>query len=1132
MIAPPPIDERTAADVVVRLVKLLEENTTGPHGAPFPFEPWREYDPATLQPRGISAALIGVFARYAEILIQRLNQVPEKNFLAFLDLLGAARLPPEPARVPLTFSLAAGRTEEVLVPAATRVAAQPAEGDPGPVVFEVEQSLVVTPAVLESLVAFDPYQDTFSDLGGRDPAVDPPFLPFQGTAFVEHVLYLGDDRLLAYPNVTALKLSVTLAQDLSAEEPRQVQWERWNGATWAPLSPSDDTSGATVNLTRSGTLSFGAFAPISLSPAGPRTSRWIRARLLTPVSGSAVEVANMVRASRLPVVTALDLSASVSFATDHQAQKGLLPEAGFSNAVELDLTKEVFPFGERPKRFDTFSLASLEGFSKDPTALNAGANAGVKLYLTVVAAGGASTSPALKLIWECSTAAGWVKVGEGTAAATNTADFKDPTGSFTIAGDATVEFRLPDGAAPVTVNGRESCWLRVRLSEGNYGVEAQYVEDPPGSGKYTFKPPTFAPPVISNIEIGYYFTAHRTPAACVALNDLAFQDLTGAATFAPFVRGPDQARPALALGFTLPKAKASFPNATISLYASAAAARYGELAGPLSPDASSLAGDPGKTVEHVFTVTNPWSATAEVALAVAGAAWDAAVSPSAVVLAPGASAVVKVEVVVPGSALPGDRDLGFLQLDTAASPRLHAARFTTTASALPTTDRAALAWEYWNGAGWAQLAVRDGSQALTRPGLLELLVPGDFAPRSLFGRDRYWIRVAWAGGEYSSFPRVRQLLLNTTLAAQVVTVTREVLGSSTGAAGQVFRSTRAPVLKGPRLEVREPELPGAEEQETLRREEGEDAVGKGPDLWVRWHEVPDFYGSGPRDRHYVMDHLTGEVHFGDGSSGQIPPIGASNIRFARYQTGGGSAANRPAGTVTQLKTTVPYVEKVTNPEAAAGGAEAEPLPALYERMPRTLRHRDRAVTAEDYEDLAALTSPEVARSRCVPLRDLVADPLGLLARPGVVSVIVVPRSADGKPQPSLELLGRVSDFLSARAPAGSTLQVVGPLYIRVDVRVEIGISSPEAAISVAALVRERLAAFLHPLTGGMDSMGWDFGRAPHRSDLLALIEGLEGVDHVRFLQIEETEEVTGAQHTGRFLVYSGRHQIDLVFETT
>jgi predicted phage baseplate assembly protein len=200
---------------------------------------------------------------------------------------------------------------------------------------------------------------------------------------------------------------------------------------------------------------------------------------------------------------------------------------------------------------------------------------------------------------------------------------------------------------------------------------------------------------------------------------------------------------------------------------------------------------------------------------------------------------------------------------------------------------------------------------------------------------------------------------------------------------------------------------------------------------------------------------------------------------------------------------------------------------VIERVPRTLRHRDRAVTLEDYEDLARATSPEVARSLCVPLRDLAADPLDSAPKPGAVSVIVVPRTTDARPMPSLELLDRVGDFLRARADATANVSVIGPLYLRVDVTLEVAVTVDEDVEAVERAINHRLAAFLHPLSGGVDGKGWEFGRASHRSDLLALIESVPGVDHVRYLNIVETEDQAGVRETGRFLVFSGRHRINM-----
>src|SRR6185503_13237216 len=116
-------------------------------------------------------------------------------------------------------------------------------------------------------------------------------------------------------------------------------------------------------------------------------------------------------------------------------------------------------------------------------------------------------------------------------------------------------------------------------------------------------------------------------------------------------------------------------------------------------------------------------------------------------------------------------------------------------------------------------------------------------------------------------------------------------------------------------------------------------------------------------------------------------------------------------------------------------------------------------------------------------------------------------------------------FVSTRQAVNAQVDVVGPLYVRVDVTLEVALTRPEGASLVEQAIRAKLAAFLHPLTGGRDGTGWDFGREPHTSDLHAIVADVPGVDHIRTLGIEQVEEPKDALLTGRFLVYSGQHRI-------
>ena len=65
--------------------------------------------------------LIELFAQMTDQLVYRLNRVPERNYVKFLELIGLRRHPPTSAHAPVTFWLAAIPTEKKLIPAGTEV---------------------------------------------------------------------------------------------------------------------------------------------------------------------------------------------------------------------------------------------------------------------------------------------------------------------------------------------------------------------------------------------------------------------------------------------------------------------------------------------------------------------------------------------------------------------------------------------------------------------------------------------------------------------------------------------------------------------------------------------------------------------------------------------------------------------------------------------------------------------------------------------------------------------------------------------------------------------------------------------------------------------------------------------------
>ena len=110
--------------------------------------------------------LAAIYAHYLEISLERLNRVPGKNFLAFLDLLGVSLLPPSPATSPVVFTLAPTAGTSGFVPKGTQVATTQTETQQA-VVFETEQDLNVVAAGFVASYTVEPGRDRYANHTAR-----------------------------------------------------------------------------------------------------------------------------------------------------------------------------------------------------------------------------------------------------------------------------------------------------------------------------------------------------------------------------------------------------------------------------------------------------------------------------------------------------------------------------------------------------------------------------------------------------------------------------------------------------------------------------------------------------------------------------------------------------------------------------------------------------------------------------------------------------------------------------------------------------------------------------------------------------------------------------------------------------
>jgi len=175
---------------------------------------------------------------------------------------------------------------------------------------------------------------------------------------------------------------------------------------------------------------------------------------------------------------------------------------------------------------------------------------------------------------------------------------------------------------------------------------------------------------------------------------------------------------------------------------------------------------------------------------------------------------------------------------------------------------------------------------------------------------------------------------------------------------------------------------------------------------------------------------------------------------------------------------------------------------------RKIRQSERAVTRDDFERLAKAADPKIARVRCVPRRNLVSEnPLKPEEREGQVSLVIVPHSEDdSKPQPTPELLAKVREYLEPRRLLTTRIQVVAPRYIEVGVQLDIHLNRDVKEVDISPKVKMLLQNFLHPLTGGSDGKGWQFGRNVYVSEIYELLDRYKGVDYVTATVVNNKEQ--------------------------
>ena len=392
-----------------------------------------------------------------------------------------------------------------------------------------------------------------------------------------------------------------------------------------------------------------------------------------------------------------------------------------------------------------------------------------------------------------------------------------------------------------------------------------------------------------------------------------------------------------------------------------------------------------------------------------------------------------------------------------------------------------ISWEYLSARGFKELNLADGTRNLSRTGLVTFVGPSGFHRESRFGRELYWIRLRDETDFYRKenvevrYPALRQLFMN---AARIRHMDREETEYFT--LDYYDDSRLFALMRGNVSEIEVEVLEGAE----------------GEARWMPWQETENLEDEPGGARVYQADRIRGRVQFGNGTHGRVPPLGRADGIRIHYKCGGGSQANVRAGQVNRLNQTMGYVTGVRNPEGLSGGLDVEDIRETLRRSGARLRHQGRAVTARDYEELAREASRTLEKVRCFG---------GCNAKggkeAGAVTLVVLPRDFRSDKSLLYSVQAEIERYLEPRMDPGilarNQFAVIGPLFVEIEVRAELGVESFQDIFQVRRKAQESLKAFLDPISGHFDGKGWKIGELP---GAMQIQNALKEIPETAFIQ--------------------------------
>lgn len=431
-------------------------------------------------------------------------------------------------------------------------------------------------------------------------------------------------------------------------------------------------------------------------------------------------------------------------------------------------------------------------------------------------------------------------------------------------------------------------------------------------------------------------------------------------------------------------------------------------------------------------------------------------------------------------------------------------------------------FEYSTRESFKPLKVIDGTENMSKSGLISFIPPTDFFKSEVEGNKFFWIRISREKlqdeKEVTDFlPVIKSIQMN---GVRVENIDTKREGDYYLDAVTPFATFSLPYMGILSCDVWVNEIGIISEKEMKRLEDLDptiiraeyDIAGVRSAFFVKWTEVERFETANDR-RVYILDRLSSEIHFGDGINTEIPRVTTDVAIKVIARTSSGELGNIEPGRINSSLGNLVFIGDILNPIKGYGGNNMETVDAAMERGANIISSRKRLVSQADYIKEIKNFSNLIEQVVCLNG----VDSFGREKEGNLTLVLLLKDFEKGSysfHQTQMNCKKYIMNHCELTIPE-EYINICEPVYVRVSVVAWIRALKIQDSFEIQANLENMLNEYLNPIARD-GYKGWRIGTLPTPSQLMMKINSFKQeaiIENVALL-VKYSDE-------------SGEHEMDL-----